>query len=88
LHHILLNLAYMLDDGGTASQVDFDDLDHIIADLVAIRHRSLTEVEPGDTIRTTVTERADHLRFESRAIDSYCDGRRSCRFPPGAFCEP
>jgi len=65
------NLEHTLGDGGTASNLDIEDLDHIIADLVAIRHLGLKDGEVGDTVRTTVTEREGLLTLESYAYDRY-----------------
>ena len=66
------NFEHMLETPGVvASDLDPADLDYLIADLAAIRHRGLAEVAPDDTIRTTITHRPGELTLESRAIDRH-----------------
>ena len=65
------NVEHMLDTPGfVASDLNPADLDYVIADLVAIRHRGLAEVEQNETIRTFVTQRAGQLTLESHAYSA------------------
>lgn len=63
------NLQHVLEDGRTASQLDSEDLDHIIGDLVGIRHHRLTGVGAGDTLRTIIDESDERMTLASYATD-------------------
>jgi len=64
------NFEHLLDQGGVASDLDADDLDYLIADLVAIRHRGLAGIGPDDTVRTCVAEQDGQLILESHAYSA------------------
>ena len=71
-------LEHVLKSGATAAQLDVDELDHLICDLVAIRHRKLVGAEPNDNFRTVVTERRD----ESIVLESYFEDEFGNEFGP------
>lgn len=62
-------LEQALDGGITAAQLEAEQIDYLICDLVAIRHRRLVGAEPNDVYRTVVTERGD----ESVVVESYVE---------------
>ena len=78
LEYAWVALEHVLDNGATAAQLDVEELDHLICDLVAIRHRKLVGAEPNDNFRTVVTERPD----ESIVLESYVEDEFGNEFGP------
>jgi hypothetical protein len=64
-------LQRTLDDCPTAYQLDNDDLDHIIAELVGLRHQRLTGVGAADSLRTIVTQTDGRMTLASYASDEF-----------------
>jgi hypothetical protein len=67
-------LEHALAHGDTAGQLDVEDLDHLICDLVTIRHRKLSGAPLDGSLRTVVTERGDDtIALESHFGDEIRD---------------
>src|SRR6266699_223103 len=57
-----------LQDGNTAAVLGDGELDHLIADLVCVRHRRLPGDHVGSTLRTVITQ-----RNQSTELDTYVE---------------
>jgi hypothetical protein len=67
-------LEHALAHGDTAGRLDVEDLDRLICDLVAIRHRKLSGAPLDGSFKTVVTERGDDtIALESHIGDEISD---------------
>ena len=59
------------ENGDGADQLESDDIDYLIADLVAIRHHRLPGAEPDDHFHTLVAESIATRRLSVRAVTGH-----------------
>ncbi len=72
-----LEVAFEKSDG--ADQLESEDIDYLIADLVAIRHHRLPGAEPHHDFHTVVTEGGGLI-----VLDGHIDGEPGRSATPGA----
>jgi hypothetical protein len=73
LEYAWMQLEQVLENGETAAQLDSDDLDHVIADLVGIRHRRLPGGSPTDGFKTVIREGEGWMVLESYIEEEHGD---------------
>ena len=64
-----VGLEVAFENGDGADQLESDDIDYLIADLVAIRHHRLPGAEPDDHFHTLVAEGGGLIVLDSHIED-------------------